>query len=972
MHATRQGCSTAAIVAAMVVLAGSAPVRAQLRVVTYNTNNYASGQTAPRAAVGTVLEALGHQAKAGFARPVDIFLFQEHSTLATTTQAYVDLLNGIYGAGSYARGSLQADTSGGGRPTLVYKTSAVSLVAETQVNAPSGSGAARATLRYRFRPAGYDSAADFYVYNSHFKAVDDAASRARRGVEAAEMRADADALGDGVHAMFVGDLNLYAASEAAFVNFTAAGNGQAFDPVSRIGSWSDSSSFRDVHTQSPVTSSQFDGQVAAGLDDRFDFQLVTGEVLDGAGFDYLPGSYWAFGNTGTHSLNGALSTGSTASLQAVLPGYMSQQTTAVIDALMASSDHLPVVADYQLPARLGVVAPSLPAAVLRGATVGGTLAVSNSAPVAVAAGADRLDYTVLGSGGLAATGSGSLAALSLAASHAVSLDTASAGQRQATLTVSTTSPQAAATPFTRNYSVEVLDRASVQKAGPPGQPEAFGGTFTFGSNGNVTAFAYNGGAIDDVTVGDLVKVGVNTSSSSGNFRATDWAVDPTAGTLAGSLNPNKYFEFTLSAAAGHTLGMESLTFGVGRSGTGPRQWQWRSSVDGFAAPIATYTTVNGGLALAGGVLTSPDNTTGYTGNVLDLSGAAFQGRASLAFRFYGFNAEAGTGTGGLQGPLSFAGAVVEAGAGGGGSFGPGDTLTLTNAAAASGTQRAAAVIASRTLSGDSGWTVNGLAVGTSVAAAGVGSGTAAFDPAGRLNGTYAALFTLGLEHDQSLPGATAGDVGTLSWNLETTVAGRTGSGTAAVGAGRSYAGLGIGSAAARGTAATVLAGTAADAASVSMSFAAAPATGDFLSDVLTLQGTAGDAIVLSLSYDSAALGAFVPADLFLGWLDTRPESATAGEWVNSVLGNSANLVSLESAYLGSWEAFVAEFSPGSPAAALGAWGVDTSSTPRVWAVVDHNSQFAVVPVPEPATWLLLAVAAAAGCRLKRRGVRAAA
>ena len=38
-------------------------------------------------------------------------------------------------------------------------------------------------------------------------------------------------------------------------------------------------------------------------------------------------------------------------------------------------------------------------------------------------------------------------------------------------------------------------------------------------------------------------------------------------------------------------------------------------------------------------------------------------------------------------------------------------------------------------------------------------------------------------------------------------------------------------------------------------------------------------------------------------------------------------------------------------------GVDTSATPRVWAVVDHNSQFAVVPVPEPATWLLLAVAA---------------
>ena len=971
MHATRQGCHAAAIVAAMVVLAGAVPAQAQLRVVTYNTNNYASGQTAPRAAVGTVLEALGQQAKAGFARPVDIFLFQEHSTLATTTQAYVDLLNGIYGAGSYARGSLSGDTSGGGRPTLVYKTSAVSLVAESQVNTTSGSGAARATLRYRFRPVGYDSAADFYVYNSHFKAVDDTASQARRGVEAAEIRADADALGDGIHAIYAGDFNLYAASEAAFANFTAAGNGRAFDPVNRVGSWSDSSSFRDVHTQSPVTSSQFDGQVTGGLDDRFDFQLVTGEVLDGAGFDYLPGSYWAFGNTGTHSLNGALSTGSSAALQAVLPGSTTQQVTGVISALMAASDHLPVVADYQLPARLGVAAPSLPTVVLRGATVGGNVAVSNSAPVAVAAGADRLDYTVSAAGGLSATGTGSLAALSAAASHGWSLDTASAGQRQATLTVSTTSPQAASAPFTRTYAVEVLDAASVQKAGPAGAPAVFAGTYTFGSDGNVASFGYNGAAIDDLTVGNLTKVGVTTSSSSGNFRASGWATGATTGSdvFSGSLDPGKYFEFTLTAAAGHTLAMESLTFGVGRSGTGPRQWQWRSSVDGFAAAIDTYTTVNGGLTLAGGVVTNPDNTTGFTGNVLDLSNALFQGRASLTFRFYGFNAEAGTGTGGLQGPLSFAGAVVETGGGGSGSLRPGDTLTLTNAAAAPGTQRAAAVIASRTFTGDSGWSVNGLAAGTSVAAATASSGTAAFAAAGRLNGTYAASFTLGLEHDQSLPGATAGDVGMLSWNLETTVSGRSGSGTATVRGGGSYAGLGLASGLPRGSEAAVIAGTAADAATVSMSFAAAPA-GDFLSDVLTLQGTAGDPIVLSLSYDAGALGDLLPGDLFLGWLDTRPGSTTAGEWVNSVLGNSANPVSLEAAYPGSWTAYATAFSVGSPAAALGAWGVDPTSG-SVWAVVDHNSQFAVVAVPEPAGWLLLAAAAGAAW-WRRRAPRAAA
>lgn len=764
MQSPRQGCPAAGFVAFASVLfaalGAATPAQAQLRVVTYNTYNahFELDYSAPREAIGAVFQGLADQARPGFARPLDIVLLQEQASVSTTTAAYASLLNNLFGTTDYAAGTLNGASAGGGRPGVVYNQSTVQLIAEQAVNTTSGTGAARATIRYQFRPVGYDSAADFYVYNSHFKASDTTTDRDRRGVEAGEVRANADALGAGVAAIYAGDFNFYRSSEPGFVNLTAAGHGQAFDPVESVGTWTNNSAFRAAHTQSPVTTAQFSGQATGGMDDRFDFQLVTGAVLDGRGFDYLPGSYWAFGNTGTHTLDGALSTGSVTALQALLPGYTSQQTTAVIDALMASSDHLPVVADYQLPARLGVAAPTLQATVLRGATVAGSFEVSNSAPVAVAIGADRLDYTVSGSGGLTASGSGSLAPLAAAASHAFSLDTSSPGLRQGTLTVSTTSPQAAGTPFTQAYSVNVLDTAAVAKTGPAG--------------------------------------------------------------------------------------------------------------------------------------------------------------------------------------------VVAAGG----------SLAVTNAAAAGGTQRAAAVIASRTLAGDSGWSVSGLGVGTSVAAGGVGSGTAAFDASGRLNGTYSASFTLGLEHDQTLPGAAAGDLGTLAWSFETTVAGRTGSGSAAVGSGESYAGLGIASGLARGTEAAVLAGAAGAATSVSMSFAAAP-EGDFYSDVLTIGGTAGDAIVLSLTYSAASLGDLLPGDLFLAWLDNRPESDSSGEWVNSVAGNSVDLVARETAYFGSWEAYLAEFSPASPAAALGAWGVDAAST-SVWAVVDHNSQFAVVAVPEPATWLLLAAAAA--------------
>jgi hypothetical protein len=189
------------------------------------------------------------------------------------------------------------------------------------------------------------------------------------------------------------------------------------------------------------------------------------------------------------------------------------------------------------------------------------------------------------------------------------------------------------------------------------------------------------------------------------------------------------------------------------------------------------------------------------------------------------------------------------------------------------------------------------------------------------------------------------------------VAGRTGSGAAELAAGKSYAGLGIESAAGQGTRAEILAGMTSTSRTVSMSFAAAPGADGFASDVLSLGGTAGDAIVLSLSYDPLAAALF-GSEVFLGWLDTRPSSDTSGQWINAVLGNSGSLASLDSAYTGSWTDYALAFGVSAPGQALGAWGYDVTTT-TAWAVIDHNSQFAVVAVPEPAAGLLAALGLAA-------------
>jgi hypothetical protein len=204
----------------------------------------------------------------------------------------------------------------------------------------------------------------------------------------------------------------------------------------------------------------------------------------------------------------------------------------------------------------------------------------------------------------------------------------------------------------------IIGLVAVSLAGVNGQ--VFTGNYTFGTGGNVTSFNYNGAAITDLTVSALTKNGVTTSSNSGNFRATAWPLDPSVPNMTGAIDTAKYFEFTLTTSLGFTVNMTSITFGLGRSGTGPRTFEWRSSVDSFASTINNYGTLSANVTNASGVLTLPDtSSTTETGNVLSLSSASFKNLSSVTFRFYAFNSEAsGTGSAGFQGPLFFAGEVV--------------------------------------------------------------------------------------------------------------------------------------------------------------------------------------------------------------------------------------------------------------------------------------------------------------------------
>lgn len=443
------------------------PLRAdaQLRIVTYNT---AGG---PRFAgdVGsdTVLSAIGAEETNGIARPIDILLLQEQNSPNSNTQQFVNLLNSIYGAGTYARGSLVLGSRGGGQPGVIYNTNTVSLLSEQAIGDDGTSSDPPEQPRqgglYRFRPLGYGSQADFYVFNDHFKAGASSTDKDRRLVEAEAIRSAADDLGESAHVIYVGDYNVRSSSESSVQHLLGPGNGQAFDPIDQLGTWHDNLSFRSVHTQSPSDGTT-SGLTGGGIDDRFDFQWTTAEMLDGEGLSYIgtgigdvvvsEHSYNAFGNNNTHEMNGPVND----------PNNTAQPDD-VLDALAVVSDHLPVVADYQLPSRMVVAVDPVPARVIVGATSKVDFIVDNTAPVSVAVGADELDYAATGTGAVTGTAAGVDAPLGGGQSYSFALDTTIVGPRGGQIVVTSDSQMVQDGEFMQVVEYDVLQHSEASLSG---------------------------------------------------------------------------------------------------------------------------------------------------------------------------------------------------------------------------------------------------------------------------------------------------------------------------------------------------------------------------------------------------------------------------------------------------------------------------------------------------------------------------
>lgn len=146
-----------------------------------------------------------------------------------------------------------------------------------------------------------------------------------------------DRIGKADNYIFCGDINVYSSYERAYqllVNYPNPAI-RFYDPIEKAGYWHDNARFSTLHTQS--THDVYGGCYSAGgLDDRFDFILVSESVLRGTrNVKALPRTYKAIGQDGMR-LNKSVTVNNTS-----VP-------VKVLNALSVMSDHLPVVMDVKI------------------------------------------------------------------------------------------------------------------------------------------------------------------------------------------------------------------------------------------------------------------------------------------------------------------------------------------------------------------------------------------------------------------------------------------------------------------------------------------------------------------------------------------------------------------------------------------------------------------------------------------------
>ena len=176
------------------------------------------------------------------------------------------------------------------------------------------------------------------VFVTHLKASQGTVNEQKRLEMITEFTNSLNSLSSNSYVILAGDFNFYTSSESGYHKILNTNNHVIMKDVLNLNnslqSWHNNYNYHTIHTQATrLDNSEFNGFGAGGgLDDRFDFIMLSENIINTSAINYVSNSYKSYGNNG-NCFNKRID-------DTDCSGNFSQ---SLRDDLYNMSDHLPVV-----------------------------------------------------------------------------------------------------------------------------------------------------------------------------------------------------------------------------------------------------------------------------------------------------------------------------------------------------------------------------------------------------------------------------------------------------------------------------------------------------------------------------------------------------------------------------------------------------------------------------------------------------
>ncbi|RLD27289.1 MAG: hypothetical protein DRI54_01320 [Bacteroidetes bacterium] len=300
-----------------------------LKVLSYNLLNYPNPDIPVDYRADTLKKIIDYYTP-------DLFLMQE---LKSST-GFSFILNNVFntdGVDYFESGTWEPQHSNPGsswklQQNVIYNTRKLALYYETflytvrrDIN----------VFKFYFKDpdlATHQDTTYLYAITLHLKSSQGADNEAQR-LEMVEILENfLDTISPDAQVIVGGDYNLYTSDEDAYQLMLNTGNNIILaDPLNTPGTWHNNSNFRFVHTQSTRTIPINGDGAGGGMDDRFDFIMVSENLMDlNNPISISENSYEPIGNNG-NCFNAR-----------IIDCEDNDVPTNIINALYQMSDHLPI------------------------------------------------------------------------------------------------------------------------------------------------------------------------------------------------------------------------------------------------------------------------------------------------------------------------------------------------------------------------------------------------------------------------------------------------------------------------------------------------------------------------------------------------------------------------------------------------------------------------------------------------------